>query len=189
VSVPPDIAVRTGRRRSDDSSGLLVVAGLTVLAVLVQVSVVPYLRVADGMPDFVAILVVAVALLRGTLVGAVTGFAAGMAVELTAPIGTLGVLALLYLLVGAWCGRYTERPEAGGVGQPLLLVVAAVAFVQLGYAAMQLLQGATVPATMLLGEVLLPQIVLSALLAPPVLLLTRRLLGEPRVVEPYLLPR
>ena len=37
----------------------------------------------------------------------------------------LGVLALLYVVVGAWCGRFTDRPEAHGIGLPLgiLLVI------------------------------------------------------------------
>jgi hypothetical protein len=37
------------------------------------------------------------------------------------------------------------------------------------------------------ARVLLPTLVLTALLSPPVLLVARRLLGAPRVVEPYLI--
>jgi NADH:ubiquinone oxidoreductase subunit K len=54
-------------------------------------------------------------------------------------IGTLGVLALLYLAVGFWCGRFADRPEASTIGLPLVLIVAGAAFVQVGYALFQLL--------------------------------------------------
>ncbi len=191
-TLPPTVeAAGSGRRlgAADLGPRLGWVAGLTLIAVVLQVTVMPYIRVAEGVPDIVVALVVAVAVLRGTLVGAVTGFAAGLLVELTAPVGTLGVLALLYLAVGAWCGRYTERPEAASLRVPLALVVGAATFVQLGYAATQLLLGTEVSGSWAVGRVILPSVCLTALLGPPVLLVVRRLLGEPRVVEPYMLPR
>jgi hypothetical protein len=49
----------------------------------------------------------------------------------------------------------------------------------------QLLLGRQMPASEFLGDVLLPTLALTALLSPPVLLVGRRLLGPPRVVEPY----
>lgn len=170
-----------------EGMGLWAAALMVAAAVLAQVTLMPYVRIADGIPDLVAAAVVSVAVLRGPLVGAVTGFGAGLLVELTAPVGTLGVLALLYLIVGWWCGRYAERP--GTVVTPLVLVVAAAGFVQLGYALVQLMLGTSVPASTLVGRVLLPQMALTALLAPPVLLVARRLLGEPRALEPFTMPR
>jgi rod shape-determining protein MreD len=154
-------------------------------AVLLEVSVMPYVNVADGIPDLIAPVVVVVALLRGSLVGAITGFGAGLLVELTSPVGTLGVLALLYLAVGAWCGRYCEREESGGLLAPLVLSVVATLAVQLGYAVFQLLLGNSMPASEFVAQLLLPTVALTALLSPPVLLVGRRLLGAPRVVEPW----
>ncbi len=161
------------------------VAAMVVAAVLLEVSVMPYVNVADGIPDLIAPTVVVVALLRGTLVGAVTGFAAGMLVELTAPVGTLGVLALLYLAVGAWCGQYCEREESSSLLAPLGLTVIAALGVQIGYMLFQLLLGNRMPASDFVAQVLLPTVALTALLSPPVLLVARRLLGRPRVVEFY----
>jgi rod shape-determining protein MreD len=178
-----------GRRGARRGRGLWACAAIALVAVFLQVTLMPYVRVADGVPDLVAEAVVAIAVQRGPLVGAVTGFASGLLVELTAPIGTLGVLALLYLGVGWWCGRYTERMDGASLVMPLILVVAAAGAVQLGYALVQLLLGETLPASFLVGRVLLPSMALTALLAPPVLLAARRLLGEPRVVEPYTVPR
>lgn len=166
-------------------TGLGWVTLMVLVAVLVEVSVMPYVNVADGIPDIVAPTIVVVALLRGALVGAVAGFSAGLLLELTAPVGTLGVLALLYLIVGAWCGRYCESEESSGLLAPLALSVIAALGVQLGYLMFQLLLGHHMPASEFVGRVLFPTLALTALLSPPVLLVARRLLGAPRVVEPY----
>lgn len=167
--------------------GLRRVAVMTLVAVLLQITLMPYIAVSDGSPDIVVALVVVVAVLRGSLVGAVVGFSAGILVELTSPVGTLGVLALLYLAVGYWCGRFVDRPEAQTLGLPLGLVVAAAAFVQVGYAVVQLLLGTEVVASAVAGRIIVPTVALTALLAPPVLLVARRLLGAPIDVEPGML--
>jgi rod shape-determining protein MreD len=174
-------------RAGGGRAGLGWVALIAVAALMLEVTIMPYINVADGIPDLVAPTVVIVALLRGSLVGAVTGFGAGLLVELSAPIGTLGVLALLYLIVGAWCGRYCEREESSSLLAPLILSVGAALGVQLGYLIFEALLGNTMPASTFVGRVLLPTLVLTALLSPPVLLVARRLLGAPRVVEPYLI--
>lgn len=165
-------------------AGLGRVALMVVAALLLQVSVLPHINVADGMPDVIAPTIVVVAMLRGTLVGAVAGFAAGLLVELSAPVGTLGVLALLYLMVGAWCGRYCEREESTSLAAPLALCVAAAFVVQFGYMLVRLMLGDSMPPSEFVAAVLAPTLVLTALLSPPVLLVGRRLLGAPRVVEP-----
>jgi rod shape-determining protein MreD len=161
------------------------VLAMVVVAVVLEVSVMPYVNVADGIPDLIAPTIVVIAILRGSLVGAVAGFGAGLLVELTSPVGTLGVLALLYLAVGAWCGRYCEREESASLLAPLLLSVVATLAVQLGYAVFQLLLGNSMPASEFVAQLLLPTVALTALLSPPILLVGRRLLGAPRVVEPW----
>ena len=173
------------RLRRRGGNGLGWVLAMALIAVVLEVSVMPYVNVADGIPDLITPTVVVVALLRGPLVGAVTGFGAGMLVELTSPVGTLGVLALLYLAVGAWCGRYCESEEASGLVAPLLLSVVATLAVQLGYMVFQLLLGNSMPASEFVAQLLLPTVALTALLTPPILLIGRRLLGAPRVVEPH----
>lgn len=172
-------------RSSAAGSGLGWVVAMALAAVLLEVAVMPYVNVADGIPDLIAPVVVVVALLRGPLVGALTGFGAGLLVELTSPVGTMGVLALLYLVVGAWCGRYCEREESTTLAAPLVLSVAAALVVQIGFLLFQLLLGNEMPASEFVGELLLPTLALTALLSPPVLLVARRLLGPPRMIEPY----
>ena len=166
-------------------TGLGWIVLMVLVAVLLEVSVMPYINVADGIPDLIAPTIVVIAMLRGSLVGAVAGFGAGLLVELTSPVGTLGVLALLYLAVGAWCGRYCEREESTSLLAPLFLSVVATLAVQLGYAVFQLLIGGSMPASEFVAQLLLPTLCLTALLSPPILLVGRRLLGAPRVVEPW----
>ena len=165
------------------SRSALAAPALIVLVVLLQVTVMPYLQIADGVPDLVAPAVVAVGLLRGPLSGAVAGFAAGLLVELAAPIGTLGVYALLYLAAGAVAGHYHERAEATRPLAAIVMSVAAAGAVGLGYAAVQALLGTTLGAAELVGAVILPTMALTALLAAPVLLVARRLMG-PSTSEP-----
>jgi rod shape-determining protein MreD len=161
------------------------VTAIALGAVLLQVTVMPYINVSDGIPDLIAPTVVVIAILRGTLVGAMTGFAMGLLVELSSPVGTLGVLALLYLVIGAWCGRYCSREESASLAVPLVLSVAAALVVQIGVMIFQLLLGNHMGASALIVSVWLPTLALTALLSPPVLLIGRRVLGPPRVVEPY----
>ncbi|HJZ61581.1 MAG TPA: hypothetical protein VKD47_05400 [Miltoncostaeaceae bacterium] len=172
-------------------NGIRAVVVLGVVVVLLQVTLVPRIG-GDGFggtPDLVAALVVSVALLRGTLVGAVTGFSAGLLVELLAPTDTLGVLALLYLAAGAWCGRFAESPEPPGLAVTLALVALVAALVPVGVAVLDVLRGQEIPIGYLLGRVALPQALFSAIFAPLVVVPARRLLGPPRVVEPLMVPR
>ncbi len=163
------------------------VAVMVVVAVLLQITLMPYLMVADGAPDICIAIVVLVAVFRGSFVGAIAGFAAGLLVELTTPVGTLGVLALLYLAAGYWCGRFTDRPEAESLGLPVALVVAACAFAQVGYAVFQLLLGTDMVVSAVAAQMIVPTIVLTGLLSFPILLVVRRLLGAPMDVEPGML--
>lgn len=170
--------------RAETRYALWAVALSVGVAVLLQVSLMPYIRIADGIPDVVAVAVAYAGLMRGRLVGTVAGFGGGLLVELTAPVGTLGILAGLYLGVGWFCGRYCERPESYAVLPVMVLCVAGAGFVQLGYAGVQVLLGTTVSAADLTARVLVPTLALTALITPPVVLLMRRLLHEPYVYEP-----
>ncbi len=183
----PATRVRARRPLPERGVGLGRVAMMAVVVVILQISVMPYITLADGIPDVVVALVVSVAVLRGPLVGAVTGFGCGFVVELTSPVGTLGVMALLYLAVGAWCGRFVDRPEASTIVLPLGLIAGGAACVQVGYAIFQLLLGTDATASVIALRIVVPTVVLSALLAPVVLLVARRLLGAPMRVEPGML--
>jgi len=166
---------------------LWLAALLLIVAVLLQVSLMPFIDIAGGIPDVVVCVVVAIGLLRGPLVGVVAGAAGGFLVELTAPVGTLGVLALLYLVVGWAAGRLCGRDEARGVLPPVVMCVIAEVFVQIGEAFVQLLLARPLD----FGDVvrtLLASVIMTGLIAAPVVAVARRSLGAPFVVEPFALP-
>ena len=145
----------------------------------------PFIRIGQGIPDLVACTVVALAILRGPVIGAIGGFGGGLLLELSAPVGTLGVLALLYMVAGSWAGGYCERDESHDLLPPIVLMVAAAAAAQLGSAGVQLMRGTPVFAANFTERVMVPTIVLTGVVAAPTLLLARRLLGAPRSLEPF----
>jgi len=163
------------------------VIAIALVAVLVQVCVMPFLTVAQGMPDFLVCAVVSVALFRGALVGAVVGACAGMAVELLAPVGTLGALALLYLAVGYGVGRFCDREGAQEVLPVVLFCVIGECVVQVGQIAMQVLLARPLIAGDVVREVL-AALILTALIALPIHVIVRTVLRAPRVIEPYRMP-
>lgn len=169
--------VERGRR-------LWMVALIVIVAALLQASLMPFIQVARGIPDVLVCAIVAIGLQRGSLVGAVAGASGGFLVELVSPVGTLGSLALLYLVVGWGAGRLCGRDDVRGVVPPLVLCLIAEFVVQVGDIFVQLLLAHPLD----FGDVvrtLLASIILTGLVAIPVVGATRRLLGAPRNVEPY----
>jgi rod shape-determining protein MreD len=142
-------------------------AALTLVVALVQVSVVQWIEVAEGRPDLVLVFVVALALLRGPVYGAASGFWAGLIVD-TATFGTFGLTSLLLTIAGYATGRFgdvTTRTSA----HPLLIAVAfATAGVSMGSAVLHFMLGLSIPASHFFLGVLLPALALNMLLAYPV---------------------
>ena len=67
--------------------------------------------------------VVALALVAGSLAGAVAGFAGGLLVDVMT-LGTLGVTSIVLILVGYWAGRYGETTARGRAYAPSLAAFA-----------------------------------------------------------------
>jgi rod shape-determining protein MreD len=80
---------------------------LLFIAVLVQVSVLSAYAPLGGTANIVLVLLISIALLRGSVFGAAAGFAAGLLID-TASLSTLGFTSLLLTLAGFWTGRYGE---------------------------------------------------------------------------------
>ena len=99
-------------------------AVLALLAVVLQVTLVDRLRLpGGGVPDIVLVLVVVVGLARGRVAGTLTGFVAGVALDLAPPGSHLiGESALIFCVVGYACGRVS----AWVGGAPLRVLAAAV---------------------------------------------------------------
>jgi rod shape-determining protein MreD len=149
-------------------------AGVLLLAGIIQVSIVTPLEVASGHPDLILVLVVSIALLRGPLFGSVTGFWAGLALDVAA-LGTLGLSSLLLTLAGYWAGRFGEATTRSSPYPPLLAVAVGTAWMVLGSGLLHFMLGEGADATQLLGPVFVPTLALNLLLALPVYRLARRL--------------
>jgi rod shape-determining protein MreD len=159
--------------------------GLAVVfvAALVQVVIVSSILVSGGSPDLLLVVVVVLGLLRGSIPGAVLGFAGGVVVDVVT-LGTLGVTSLVLTLAGFWAGRYGETT---GRGRRLAPVIAVGAITLLagafGYLLQYLLDEEVVAQHALLTA-LAPAFVLNLVLVIPVHRLVRSIVGEELRAEP-----
>jgi rod shape-determining protein MreD len=153
------------------------VALLVFVAALLQVTLVASLDLGAGSADVLLLAVVALALLRGSVVGSVCGFFGGLLVDVTT-LDTLGVSALLYALVGYWVGRYGETTGRGRTHALIVsVVVATIAIAYAGYG-LHFVLGEEVSGRRVLIDALLPGLLLNLLLGRPVYALCRSALAR-----------
>lgn len=149
-------------------------AVLLFAAAVMQVSIFAQFHVFGAVPQLLLVMLVAVALLRGSVAGAVGGFFAGLLVD-SATLGALGLTALVLTLAGYWIGRYGETTGRDRVHAPFLSVAVISVLYEFGLLVVHFVLGESAPA----GPVfrgLAPEIVLNLILTAPVYALVRRLL-------------
>jgi rod shape-determining protein MreD len=129
--------------------------------------------VFGAIADLTPLVVMAVALLCGSLTGAVLGFATGLMIDV-ALLQTMGLTSLVLIGVGYWTGRLRELRDPQSPLAPLALGAGAAAIATIGYGIGQFLLGVDAPLSWLLVKQTLATIVLDALLAIPVTALVRR---------------
>lgn len=84
---------------------VLIIGTATLMAVLVEVTLLSRLGIPGATPDLVVVTVVAIALAMGPVQGAAAGFAAGVLIDLAPPGDTLlGVNAVVYVAIGIITG-------------------------------------------------------------------------------------
>lgn len=84
-----------------------------LVAALASATVLPRLGVApQWVPDLVLVGVVATAVLRGPVHGALVGLLAGWVVELVPPVGSPLGLTSLVMMVGGLVGGFFRRPSS-----------------------------------------------------------------------------
>lgn len=168
----------------------LAVAGLVFAGALLQATLFSTVDVFGGTPDVLLLVLVGVALLRGSITGAVAGFGGGLLLDVLT-LDTLGLTALLLALAGYWTGRYGETTGRDRGHAPVVaVVVVTVLVLLLGYV-LHFLVGEEVSARRALLEAMLAGVGLNLLFGAPVFALCRALLGRrdesPRAVEVQLL--
>jgi rod shape-determining protein MreD len=150
------------------------VAVLLFVAAIVQVSIFSQAQTYGAVPDLLLVTLVAIALLRGSVAGAVGGFFAGLIVD-TASLGTLGLTSLVLTLAGFWIGRYGETTGRDRAHAPYLSIAVVTVLYWLGLLVVHFVLGESAPAGAVVKS-LFPAIVLNLIVTGPIYGLVRRLL-------------
>jgi len=158
---------------------LLRVFALLVLAVVIQTTITPYVTILGAKADTALIVVVALAMLRGPVWGAIIGFCLGLFLDI-ALVQTMGISSFLYTLVGYFSGRYAEGVDPDSWLPPIITVFTATIVIQLLNAVIMFLLGVEASIQFILLRVVLPSAVLNSLLAAPVFVLCRWWMGGER---------
>jgi rod shape-determining protein MreD len=145
---------------------VLFVAALLQLAVLTEYS---QFRTAS----IVLVALLSIALLRGSVFGAIAGFGTGLLLDI-ATLGTLGVTSLLLTVFGFWIGRYGETTARDRFHAPFVSVAVVTGLYSFGQLALQFVLGQPAPAD-LVAHALPLALLLNLLLTVPVYALIRRL--------------
>ena len=156
-------------------STALRVAPLIFVAAVFQVGAVAGSHVLGAEPDLLLVTVILVALVSGSITGAVAGFAGGLLVDVMT-LDTLGTTSIVLTVAGYWAGRYGETT---GRGRPYAAPLAAFAITLLATpadVALHFLLGQPVSARAAFAT-LIPSAIVNGLLAFVLHPLYRRLLA------------
>jgi rod shape-determining protein MreD len=148
------------------AASLLFVVALLQLAVLTEYG-------AFRTASIVLVALLSLALLRGSIFGAVAGFGIGLLLDI-ATLGTLGVTSLLLTVAGFWIGRYGETTARDRIHAPFLSVAVVTGLLAFGQLALQFFLGEPAPAGLVAHGLPLGLLV-NLLLTLPVYALVRRL--------------
>ena len=153
-------------------------AAAMFVAAIVQVTILNDIALFHGAPDLVLVALVAIALLRGTIFGAVAGFGVGLVVD-TATLQTLGVTSLLLAIAGYWIGRYGETTGRDRTHAPFVSVAVVTVLYSVGALVLHYMLGDPASAHRVLVEALPFELLFNLLLTLPVYALARRLFRPP----------
>ncbi|TMM18791.1 MAG: hypothetical protein E6F96_04840 [Actinobacteria bacterium] len=149
------------------------IALLAVIVVFFQTGVVSELSVLGVTVDLSPLLVAFVGLLCGSMLGAITGFAVGLLVDL-ALVQTLGVTSLIFTLIGYWSGRLRELRDPQAALIPLLVGAAATGASMVGYSLVEFLLGVEAPVSLELLRQIVLGVIAGAVAALPTWAVVRR---------------
>lgn len=158
-------------------------AAVVFVAALFQAAIFSSFAVAGGVPDVLLVVVISLGLLRGSVPGAVLGFAGGLVVDLLT-LETLGLTSLVLTLAGFWAGRYAET-TARGRRLPVLFAVGVMTILAGAFGfALHYMLGEDVVARHALVTALVPALVLNLVFALPLHALVRAVVGERTGFQP-----
>jgi rod shape-determining protein MreD len=158
-------------------------AVLAVVVVFFQIGAVSEVPVFGVNVDLSPLFVAFVGLLCGSTLGAITGFAVGLLVDL-ALLQTLGVTSLIFTLIGYWCGRLRELRDPQAALTPLLVGASASAVSLVGYSLMEFMLGVDAPVSFELVRQIVLGVVVNTIVALPMWALVRRALESALPEDP-----
>jgi rod shape-determining protein MreD len=157
------------------------IVAIVVLAVLLQLSFFSQVQVFHTSPDILPAVVVALALLGGSLAGAVTGFGVGLLIDCLL-VEALGATSLVLLSVGYLAGLYRERFDVTSSLVPPLLCMGLTFLAEVSFGAVQLMLGVDSPISTLVVRDLALKSLYAFFLGIPIYLGIRRAL-RPALIE------
>ncbi|MCZ7588736.1 MAG: rod shape-determining protein MreD [Gaiella sp.] len=157
------------------------IALLVFVAAVVQVTVLTGARLLWAEPDLLLVTIVCVALVAGSVPGAVAGFAGGLLIDVMT-LGTLGVTSIVLTLAGYWAGRYGETTGRGRRFAPVIATFAISLLAGIGGVALHFLLDQPVSARVAFVTAL-PSAIVAAALALGVQRIARASISEPPRLE------
>jgi rod shape-determining protein MreD len=151
-----------------------IAAGLLAVAALIQSVLGPSLPLVHGRADLVLVVVIAWAILRGSVEGAIVGFLGGMLLD-TVTYTPFGINTALFGLIGYAVGLPEVTVYRGNLPYFLgVTVIATFVYHTLYFLILQAL-GNLMPPLLETYATALPAALLNALLVPPTFVVCRRL--------------
>jgi len=157
---------------------------LILLAVVFQVSALAGVRIGGGSIDLVPLVVGGAALLMGSVPGAISGFAAGLLLDLA--LGhTLGASSLVLTAVGYGVGRYREVRDPSNGLTPIPVSAAATAGYVVGVAGVSFMLDFGASVSPLVLREMLATVALNAIVALPVFAALQRVMRPALAADPF----
>lgn len=136
-------AAAPGDRRFGESNlaRVAAVGALIVVALALQSTVLAQVTVLGVIPQVVLVVVVSLAYSDGERVGVVSGFFAGLLLDLLLPQSIIGLTSLVYTLIGYGVGSSRQYAPQESVWTPVLVVALSSAVAEVGYALLAIILG------------------------------------------------
>ncbi|MGL4361985.1 MAG: rod shape-determining protein MreD [Cellulosilyticaceae bacterium] len=109
----------------------LVIGILLAMTYILETTIFQSIRIGGVAPNFMVIIVVSFALLRGSKEGAIIGFFAGLIYDVTFGM-YMGEMIIPYMLVGYFCGKFNVNFYRENFILPFLCTLTSSVFVNVG---------------------------------------------------------